>query len=267
MNRGLTGRYAQLGFFLAAVLVITAGIAGEAAAQKVRKSKSGICHCPGGQYYDRTSKYTAFDTIDACLASSGRPPKRGQGDCSAAPPDDDPATTHTTPPSDNSTTMLQSGRYDRSAFGEWSDDDEDCQNMRHERLIALSTGPVNLSEDGCRVVRGRWNDPYTGTIHTSARDLDIDHLVPLFYAWKRGADRWESGKRWRFMNDSANLLAVEATVNRTKGPAGPLEWLPPASGFHCQYLLRFARVVVLYDLTLSPEEDAAMEQLTAEKCD
>ncbi len=256
-------KHAGLLWVLVAVLAMPVGIASEATAQEVKKSKSGICHCPGGQYYNRTSKYTAFDTIDACLASGGRPPKRGQGDCSVVSSDNPTAT----PPSDDPATLPPSGRYDRRVFGGWGDDDDDCQNTRHERLISLSTDPVSLSEDGCQVVHGRWNDPYTGAIHTAARDLDIDHLVPLFYAWKRGADRWEPEKQWRFMNDPANLLAVEAAVNRIKGAAGPLEWLPPAPDFHCQYLLRFTRVITLYDLALPPKEDAAMKQLTAEKCD
>lgn len=60
--------------------------------QSVKKSSSGICHCQGGQYYDRTSKFTPFPTIDACLDSGGRHPKRGQGDCTKAgsPVSEDP---------------------------------------------------------------------------------------------------------------------------------------------------------------------------------
>ena len=73
---------------LAGVLAVTAGVSGNAAAQGVKKSASGICHCPGGQFYDRTSNFTEFETIDACLASGGREPQRGQGDCSTAAPDD-----------------------------------------------------------------------------------------------------------------------------------------------------------------------------------
>ena len=52
----------------------------------VKQSRSGICHCPGGSYYERTKNFTAFLTIEKCLASGGRHPKRGQGDCSKATP-------------------------------------------------------------------------------------------------------------------------------------------------------------------------------------
>ena len=163
--------------------------------------------------------------------------------------------------------MLSPSDYDRSAFGGWIDDDGDCQNTRHERLIASSIEPVKLSQDGCEAIRGRWNDPYTGSTYTVARELEIDHVVPLYFAWERGASHWESKKQRQFANDSANLLPVAMTVNRSKGAAGPLEWLPPAANFVCEYLLRFSRVTIRYELALSPEEDAALEQLTSQKCD
>ena len=49
----------------------------------VKRSNSGICHCPGGAYYEKTKNFTPFDTIEECLANGGRHPKRGQGDCEA----------------------------------------------------------------------------------------------------------------------------------------------------------------------------------------
>ena len=67
---------------LACVVAVTTGYAGED--QPVKKSRSGICHCPGGAYYDRTTSFTPFNSIDECLSSGGRHPKRGQGDCAEA---------------------------------------------------------------------------------------------------------------------------------------------------------------------------------------
>ena len=220
----------------------------------VKKSQSGICHCPGGQFYNRTTNFTAFDTIGACLESEGREPQRGQGICP-------------TEPVNGPATMLIPGSYDRDAFGGWSDEDGDCQNTRHERLIARSLDPIELSDNGCLAVAGRWYDPYTGNTYSSASELEIDHVVPLFYAWERGASIWEAEKREQFANDSANLLPVGVTVNRSKGAAGPLEWLPPSGEFGCEYLLRFSRVIERYDLTLPLGEGDALRSLTAEKCD
>lgn len=43
---------------------------------QVKKSTSDICHEKGTTYYERTSNYEAFDSIEDCLASGGRLPKR-----------------------------------------------------------------------------------------------------------------------------------------------------------------------------------------------
>ena len=326
-NRVLKAKTKGLGslWVLAGVLAVTIGVPDNATAQGVKKSASGICHCPGGQFYDRTTNFTEFETIDACLDSGGRAPQRGQGDCSTATADDssdtDIRTTDDAPvgvvkkstsgichcpggqfydrttnftefetidacldsggrepqrgqgncpmasSSDDSASLRLPDRYDRSVFGGWGDEDGDCQNTRHERLIARSDDPVELSEDGCQVLRGRWRDPYTGNVHLSAAELEIDHVVPLFYAWERGANRWEAETQRRFANDSANLLPVGTMANRSKGAAGPLEWLLPSEAFACEYLLRFDRVTDRYDLNLRSEEAIALEQLIAQKCD
>lgn len=52
----------------------------------VKKSRSGICHCPEGRYYEQTANFKAFSTIEKCLESGGRQPRRGQGDCTKATP-------------------------------------------------------------------------------------------------------------------------------------------------------------------------------------
>lgn len=42
----------------------------------VKKSKTGICHAPGSTYYSRTKHFTPFKTLDDCLKSGGRLPKK-----------------------------------------------------------------------------------------------------------------------------------------------------------------------------------------------
>ena len=77
-----------LWFFLLSFLTVTVGTAESIAAQVVKMSKSGICHCPNGQFYDRISNFTSFETVESCLASGGREPKRGQGSCPVAGSDE-----------------------------------------------------------------------------------------------------------------------------------------------------------------------------------
>ena len=220
-------------------------------------SRSAICHCPGGAYYARTIHFTAFEAIEICLQNGGRHPKQGQGDCQAAGQITGDA-------------MLITGKvtqpYDRDAFGGWGDVTGNCRNTRHELLAELSTGLLETSPNGCEILRGRWNDPYTGQIFTDAGDMDVDHVVPLHYAWIRGGAGWDAEMRVRFANDPANLIATDASTNRSKGSDGPLDWLPPNEDFHCQYVLRFGRITRTYDLVLPDPEAAAMRDLFREVC-
>ena len=157
-------------------------------------------------------------------------------------------------------------KYDRDSFGGWSDTDRDCQNTRHELLQKLSTAVVSLSRNTCRILRGRWLDPYTGQTFRESKKLDIDHLVSLKYGWDRGAYKWSRAKRTRFSNDPVNLFAVEKSVNRQKSANGPAAWLPPNVNFRCEYILRFQRVVFIYDLQQSAAELHLIERARQQYC-
>ena len=58
--------------FLGLLLIIPAN----AATGVVKKSKTNICHAPGTKYYKQTKYYKAFKTLQECLDSGGRLPKR-----------------------------------------------------------------------------------------------------------------------------------------------------------------------------------------------
>jgi len=212
----------------------------------VKQSRSGICHTPSSPYYHRTKRFTAYPNLKDCLADGGRLPK-GYKPAASARSDEVKA-------------------YQRSAFGRWKDDDDDCMNTRHELLARLSSVAVTLSPDGCRVVRGHWLDPYTGRTFLSADDLDVDHLVPLKWAWTHGADRWDRAQRERFANDPINLFAVDDSTNRRKGAQGPMDWLPPNQAFQCQYLTRFQRVLRIYSFQAAARQriDAQRQRVCAE---
>ena len=47
-----------------------------AQSEPVKMSKSGICHKPGSTYYQQTKNFTPFKTLDECLKSGGRMPKK-----------------------------------------------------------------------------------------------------------------------------------------------------------------------------------------------
>ena len=216
-----------------------------AADPAVKLSRSEICHACGTDGYNQTKSYTAFDTLEACL-QIGRLP-RGNTAADAEP------------------VVAAVPAYDRDAFGSWIDADHDCLNTRHEILQELSTAVVEM-KSGFSVGRGRRVDPYTDLIFTEAKDLDIDHVVPLSYAWQNAAHAWSADKRVAFANDPANLLAVQAAANRSKGRHGPTEWLPPSGGYRCQYILCFQRVAAPYHLIPSSAEDRALQDLPRQYC-
>jgi hypothetical protein len=223
------------GSVLAGALTLFLGAAAQA--DTVKLSRSGICHDADSPSYSRTVTFTPYGDMSSCLAIgraySGYDPARSQPAAATS--------------------------YDRGLYGDWTDEDGDCLNTRHEVLAALSTGPVLTSPDGCRVVHGRWNDPYTGVVFTHAPSLDIDHLVPLAWAHDHGGHSWSPELRAAFANDMRNLFAVEAAVNRQKGAKGPDEWLPPNPAFRCEYILRFERIVKLYGLTYRTDEKAKVD--------
>ena len=180
---------------LAVMLLIVSGVA---SAEVVKKTSSGICHPPASSYYDRTKNFRPFDSVEACLASGGRLPKRLADKRSTSSP------------------QVTSQSYERSAFGHgWDDADGDCQNSRAEALIATSSTTVRFATDkNCRVVTGRWISPFTGNVIQNSSDIDIDHVVPLKWAWERGAIGWSQAKRERFANDMVNLWPVELSFSK-----------------------------------------------------
>ena len=46
-------------------------------------------------------------------------------------------------------------------------------------VIVESVEPTTLSSNGCKVVSGKWNDPFTGATFTDPKKLDVDHMVPV----------------------------------------------------------------------------------------
>jgi hypothetical protein len=216
------------------------------ATAEVKLSKNGICHTPESRWYEQTKHYTPFDTLQACLDAGGR--NVGQGGASKA-----------------QSSPVQHGNqqvpvYSRAAFGQgWADTDKDCQDSRAEALIQTSTIPAVMK--GCRVLSGRWISPYSGHVIMNPKTIDIDHVVPLNWAWHHGASKWSAAERERFANDLVNLLPVEASLNRAKGAKGPNEWLPPSG--QCQYVARFKRLVLMYKLHISKSEQQWFDQFLA----
>lgn len=225
------------------VIIIALSFNASAHANVIKMSNSGLCHPPQSSWYDRTKNYQTFDSLEACLNSGGELPKG----------------ISRTSIKDVQEPSLGKRRYDRSAFGHgWADSDGDCQDSRAEALIATSTTQVQFADDRrCRVIAGRWISPFTNRVIQNADDIDIDHVVPLAWAWEHGAWAWSERKREQFANDPVNLFPVEASLNRSKGAQGPDQWLPPAG--QCGYVARFVRITKKYNITPVAQETRWMQ--------
>ncbi|MGB3475511.1 MAG: HNH endonuclease family protein [Mycobacterium sp.] len=157
-------------------------------------------------------------------------------------------------------------RYDyrRPLFGDAWDDDNDAPgghngcDTRNDILNRDLVDITHVSTKRCAdaVATGILHDPYTNAVVAFTRGakigeaVQIDHIVPLAYAWDMGASAWPYRQRLRFANDPANLLAVAGQGNQDKGDAGPGQWMPPNKSFACQYAVAYISVLRGYALRL-----------------
>ncbi|WP_245548425.1 HNH endonuclease family protein [Gordonia araii] len=162
--------------------------------------------------------------------------------------------------------------YRRAAFGAaWADATDvfggnNACDTRNDILrrdldeVVTTTGP----RCAATVTAGRLRSPYTGRVlvfrRSRATAVQIDHIVPLSYAWDMGAHGWPPTARLRFANDPANLVAVDERSNQDKRDLEPARWMPPARGFHCQYAKQFVAVLAAYPVLLDEPSAQTLER-------
>lgn len=172
---------------------------------------------------------------------------------------------------------IRGGDYRRAAFGEaWTDDNTapgghngcDTRNDILDRDLIDKTY-VAISRCPTAVATGTLRDPYTSETIPFVRGnqtgaaVQIEHIVPLAYAWDQGARNWTDEMRIRFANDPANLVAVDGPTNQDKGDAEPALWMPPNTAFHCQYAMQFIAVLRGYALPVDAPSVPALRQAAA----
>ena len=142
-------------------------------------------------------------------------------------------------------------RYNRDDWGNWIDEDNDGLNTRHEVLARESLVKPVISNN--RVISGKWYDKFTGKYFTNAKDLDIDHLVPLKNAYISGASNWSEEKKnkyYNYLKNENHLVAVSKGANRSKGDKSPVEWLPPNEEYQCEYVREWFKIKTDWGLTI-----------------
>ncbi|WP_407552199.1 HNH endonuclease family protein [Streptomyces sp. Pv4-95] len=151
--------------------------------------------------------------------------------------------------------------YSRAKFPHWIQQGNSCDT----RETVLKRDGQNVTRDAqCRAVSGTWLSHYDNRTLTAASQVDIDHMVPLANAWRSGADGWTTARRTEFANDlqHAQLIAVSAGSNRSKGDQSPDQWSPPNHDYWCTYARAWTDVKHLYDLSVTrPEADKLVTML------
>lgn len=154
--------------------------------------------------------------------------------------------------------------YSRDQFyTEWPTIDG-C-NLR-QRIIKREFGDKAVL-DGCNVIAGEYDEPYTGehkvfsSCDEISKGVQIDHVVALSDAWQKGAQYLDSDTRYKIATDPLNLLAVDAAANEKKSDGDAATWLPSNKKFRCQYVARQVSVKYKYGLWVTQAEKEAISRI------
>lgn len=131
-----------------------------------------------------------------------------------------------------------------------------------QRIIKRELGDTAVLE-GCDVVAGEYDEPYTGehmvfTEKSQISKIQIDHVVALSDAWQKGAQYMEYEVRNQMATDPLNLLAVDGKANGQKSDGDAATWLPANKAFRCQYVARQVSVKYKYGLWVTEAEKEAI---------
>jgi hypothetical protein len=167
--------------------------------------------------------------------------------------------------------------YERSQFGDaWSDDvtvadgRNGCDTRNDILRRDLVDEVIKPGSNGCAVLSGTLNDPYTATSVAFQRgpgtsaEVQIDHIVSLSEAWQTGAQFWDEFTRRNFANDPRNLQATLGWVNQEKGDGDAATWLPPNRAYRCTFVSRIVEVKAAYRLWVTLAERDAIARVLSD---
>lgn len=160
-------------------------------------------------------------------------------------------------------------KYKRTNFGQaWADTNRNGCDTRNDILARdLKNVQFKARTHNCVVLSGVLNDPYTGKVINFVRGaststkVQIDHIIPLEYAWYAGAANWSAQQRKEYANDFDVLLAVDGKSNMQKSSSGPSGWMPSNRAYQCEYAKKFIAVSVKYKLYIAEEATALRNAL------
>ena len=163
--------------------------------------------------------------------------------------------------------------YRRDEFGaRWADTDGNGCDQRQD---VLTRDLIDITRDGCTVLTGTLQDPYTGAPlnfqhdrvavdgNPGSQGVQIDHIISLSAAYEGGAWHWSSQERERFANETTNLLAVDGKTNQSKSDRGPASWMPPDPSYWCAYATKYTQVATDWKLAVTVDDRAMLIETLA----
>jgi hypothetical protein len=149
---------------------------------------------------------------------------------------------------------LAHAKYIRKEWAYGKDEVKNCLYTRAEILKYRSQVHATLNKKGCTILRGKWDDYYYPETHILAKNVEIDHLVPLKHAYETGAASWSSQQKKKFANDPLNLAITNKKYNRVKSDKGIDRWLPLHKEYACKYINDWIKIKNLYKLQFTDAE-------------
>lgn len=168
-------------------------------------------------------------------------------------------------------------------FGDWHYDKKAKHNTRFE---VLQNQGQNVKVENNKIVSGTWYIKYSGeTITCNAKEeiskaFDIDHCVPVSYAWKHGAANWSQDKREEFANDTGvpsgctvgandtndyekhgNLIVATAHDNRAKSDSGIADWVPSNKDYLVEYAEKWIDICSYYEISITKADYNAIKNI------
>jgi hypothetical protein len=155
--------------------------------------------------------------------------------------------------------------YRRDDWGDWASHGHGC-NTRD--LVLRDQGHGTVPGKGCTpscpsTGPACWTSPYDNTPLRDPSTVQIDHRVPVKEAARSGARTWAKDQRERFYNDPANLTAVSAHANTSKGDSDPGVWRPSNRDIWCAYASAYVATKTTYHLTVDQREHDALAAMFA----
>ena len=132
----------------------------------------------------------------------------------------------------------------------------------YRQAILIRDGEGVQVDDSCKPIAGHWEDPY-GSGKTwdpsNVSQMDIDHVVALDAVHRAGGHNMDSETKSSIAMDPLNLLAVDRSLNRSKGSQDANTWLPIGDDAICFYVDRQIRVKDKYDLSVTGAERSTLQ--------